>query len=186
MHSRTSARPQKHSSHVTLTSPVLQASHGNGYVPSKSYGYVPGGRPAPEPPTVLGPEKNFWKFARGNSLTDEVTETWVDALARSYHNPNVFVREALGITPEDWQARAMDAVAKHDRVSIRSGHGIGKTALQSWLVWWFLCTRLRCKVPVSANSQDQLRDTIWPEIARWHHKLPEELLTSCSRQNKHR
>ena len=31
-------------------------------------------------------------------------------------------------------------------------------------------------MPVAANSQDQLRDTIWPEIGKWHRQLPEDLL----------
>jgi hypothetical protein len=42
-------------------------------------------------------------------------------------------------------------------------------------VLWFLLTHQNCKVPVAANSQDQLRDTIWPEIAKWHRQLPEPL-----------
>ena len=32
---------------------------------------------------------------------------------------------------------------------------------------WFLYTHKNSKIPVAANSQDQLRDTIWPEIAKW-------------------
>jgi hypothetical protein len=79
------------------------------------------------------------------------------------------------VTPEPWQAKALEAVGQHDRVSIRSGHGVGKTTLQAWLVLWFLLTRQNCKVPVAANSQDQLRDTIWPEIAKWHRQLPDAL-----------
>jgi glycine/D-amino acid oxidase-like deaminating enzyme len=46
----------------------------------------------------------------------------------------VFVTEVLGIQPEKWQAEALMNVAKHDRVTIRSGHGIGKTAFESCLV----------------------------------------------------
>jgi hypothetical protein len=42
-------------------------------------------------------------------------------------------------------------------------------------VLWFLLTHQNCKVPVAANSQDQLRDTIWPEIAKWHRQLPDAL-----------
>ncbi len=71
--------------------------------------------------------------------------------------------------------RGLEAVGKHDRVSIRSGHGVGKTTLQAWLVLWFLLTHQNCKVPVAANSQDQLRDTIWPEIAKWQRQLPDAL-----------
>jgi hypothetical protein len=81
---------------------------------------------------------------------------------RSRNQPLLFVTDVLGVTPEPWQAAALKAVGKHDRVSIRSGHGVGKTTLQAWLVLWFLLTRKNCKIPVAANSQGQLRDTIWP------------------------
>jgi hypothetical protein len=96
---------------------------------------------------------------------------------RSKNRPLLFVTDVLGATPEPWQAAALKAVGQHDRVSIRSGHGVGKTTLQAWLVLWFLLTRKNCKVPVAANSQDQLRDTIWPEIAKWHRQLPDALRT---------
>jgi hypothetical protein len=52
---------------------------------------------------------------------------------------------------------------------------VGKTTLEAWLILWFLLTRQNCKVPVAANSQDQLRDTIWPEIGKWHRQLPDAL-----------
>jgi phage terminase large subunit len=94
---------------------------------------------------------------------------------RSKNRPLLFVTDVLGATPEPWQVEALEAVGRHDRVSIRSGHGVGKTTLQAWLVLWFLLTRKNCKVPVAANSQDQLRDTIWPEIAKWHRQLPQAL-----------
>src|SRR5262249_61616646 len=76
---------------------------------------------------------------------------------------------------EAWEALALEAVGRHDRVSIRSGHGVGKTTFESWLILWFLLTRQNCKIPVAANSQDQLRDTIWPEIGKWHRQLPDAL-----------
>ena len=94
---------------------------------------------------------------------------------RSRSNPLLFVTDVLGAEPEPWQEQALEAVGKHDRVSIRSGHGVGKTTLEAWLILWFLLTRKNCKIPVAANSQDQLRDTIWPEIAKWHRQLPEPL-----------
>jgi phage terminase large subunit len=60
-------------------------------------------------------------------------------------------------------------------VSIRAGHGVGKTALEAWTVLWFMLTRTDFKIPITANSQDQLRDVVWPELRLWHRKLPEEL-----------
>jgi phage terminase large subunit len=102
-------------------------------------------------------------------------KNWQTAWMRSRNNPLVFVTDVLGATPEPWQAEALQAVGQHDRVSIRSGHGVGKTTLEAWLILWFLLTRQNCKIPVAANSQDQLRDTIWPEIGKWHRQLPEAL-----------
>ena len=33
----------------------------------------------------------------------------------------------------------------------------------------------KLQIFLAANSQDQLRDTIWPEIAKWHWQLPDAL-----------
>ena len=100
---------------------------------------------------------------------------WERSWLKSKDNPLIFVRDVLGATAEPWQAEALEAVGRHDRVSIRSGHGVGKTTFESWLILWFLLTRKNCKIPVAANSQDQLRDTIWPEIGKWHRQLPDAL-----------
>lgn len=96
----------------------------------------------------------------------ETVETW----ARS---PLAFVTEALSADPEPWQAQVLSDI-EHGarRIAIRAGHGVGKTALESWIVLWFLLFRRPCKIPVTANSQDQLRDVVWAEIARWHRQLP--------------
>ena len=64
---------------------------------------------------------------------------WQRSWLNSRSNPLIFVTDVLGVTPEPWQAEALEAVGKHDRVSIRSGHGVGKTTLQAWLV---LCSCL--------------------------------------------
>src|SRR6478672_11108613 len=81
-----------------------------------------------------------------------MTAPWQRCWLKSKDNPLIFVRDVLGATPEPWQAEALEAVGKHDRVSIRSGHGVGKTTFESWLILWFLLTRKNCKIPVAANS----------------------------------
>ena len=113
---------------------------------------------------------NLWR-----RISDGLGEELADSLDAEQEHPLLFVTDVLGAKPEPWQAAALEAVGKHDRVSIRSGHGVGKTTLEAWLILWFLLTRQNCKVPVAANSQDQLRDTIWPEIGKWHRQLPDAL-----------
>jgi phage terminase large subunit len=70
----------------------------------------------------------------------------------------------------------MDAIgAGERRIAIRAGHGVGKSTLEAWLILWYVLTRFPCKIPVTANSQDQLRDVVWAEIGKWFRKLPEPL-----------
>lgn len=106
----------------------------------------------------------------------EVLPRWQIAWLKSRNDPLLFVTDVLGVeAPEPWQCQALDEIGQYDRVSIRSGHGVGKTTLFAWLVLWFLLTRCDAKIPVTANSQDQLRDTVWPEIAKWWRRLPPPL-----------
>lgn len=86
-----------------------------------------------------------------------------------------FATEALQATPEPWQAEALTLLGEHDRLSVRAGHGVGKTAVLAWAVLWFMTTRLHFKIPITANNQDQLRDIVWPEIRKWHARMPDAL-----------
>ena len=36
-------------------------------------------------------------------------------------------------------------------------------------------TRYPYKIPITANSQDQLRDVVWPELRKWAGQLPEDM-----------
>lgn len=60
-------------------------------------------------------------------------------------------------------------------VAIRSGHGVGKTALECWCILKFALTHIPFRIPVVANSQDQLRDVVWPELKMWADRLPDFL-----------
>lgn len=82
-------------------------------------------------------------------------------------NPVDFVKEQIGVTPDDWQGDALNALAVHDRVAVRSGHGVGKTSFQSWAILWFMFTRPHVRVPCTAPGRPQLQDILWPEIAKW-------------------
>jgi hypothetical protein len=95
------------------------------------------------------------------------------AIEKLRESPALFVEEVLGATPQKWQRKALDAIAKHDKVAIKSGHGVGKTAFESWTVLWWLLTHYPCKAAVTANSAHQLSDVLWTEIDRWARNMPE-------------
>ena len=103
-------------------------------------------------------------------MTDNLT---TDLLVKIHADPVFFVENILQAEPQWWQASALRAVASHDRVSIKSGHGVGKTAFQSWLVLWWLFSHYPCKVAITANTAHQLSDVLWSEIDKWARKLPD-------------
>lgn len=101
-------------------------------------------------------------------------EAWQQKVLEWKNSPLLFVTEALRATPEVWQADVLKSIAGGKRrIAIRAGHGVGKSALESWVILWYLLFFRPCKIPVTANSQDQLRDVVWAEIARWHRELPD-------------
>lgn len=88
----------------------------------------------------------------------------------------LFVAEVLGATPEPYQEDLLRAVARGDRkISVRSGHGTGKSTALSWAMLWFLLFRYPCKVVVTAPTTAQLYDALFAELRRWINELPEVL-----------
>ena len=91
-------------------------------------------------------------------------------------DPVRFVTDVLGANPEPQQLEALIAFRDHTHVAIRAAHDQGKTALLAWIAWYFMTTHMPCKIPVAANTQDQLRDVTWSELMKWGRLLPPALL----------
>jgi len=67
----------------------------------------------------------------------------------------------------------LNAVARGERkISIRSGHGVGKSTGGSWAMLWYLLTRYPVKVVVTAPTSSQLYDALFAELKRWVKELP--------------
>lgn len=56
-------------------------------------------------------------------------------------NPVDFVEDIIRAKPDPNQRDILNSIAKYPMTSVRSGHGIGKSAVESWAVIWFLATR---------------------------------------------
>ena len=61
------------------------------------------------------------------------------------------------------------------KISIRSGHGVGKSTTASWAMLWFLLTRYPVKVVVTAPTSAQLYDALFAELKRWVKELPQPI-----------
>jgi hypothetical protein len=96
------------------------------------------------------------------------------AIGHYARTPNAFWREILGIEPDPWQEEANRALAHgHTRISIRSGHGVGKSTWLAGTLAWFVNTRAPVKVGVTAPSAAQLFDALWAETRAMFNRLPQ-------------
>ena len=59
------------------------------------------------------------------------------------------------------------------KISIASGHGIGKSTILAMLILWFLFCYMESKVPCTAPTQSQMYDVLWAEIQKWILRMPE-------------
>lgn len=100
----------------------------------------------------------------------ELAEPYASRFNAKY-GPSTWACEFLDQLGEEIKKRKFDG--KHSvtpvRFSTASGHGIGKSAMVSWLILFILDTRPFSKGVVTANTSDQLRTKTWSEMAKWHH-----------------
>ena len=91
-------------------------------------------------------------------------------------DPVLFVKEVLGAEPYDYQSEFLNAISYGERkMSVRSGHGTGKSTSASWAMLWFLLLRFPNKVVVTAPTSSQLFDALFAELKRWINELPPHL-----------
>lgn len=100
-------------------------------------------------------------------MNNNIMEALVDVLDVYWDDPVAFAEDMLDFKPDDKQAAIMMDVASYPKTSVRSGQGVGKTALEAVLVIWFLCCRPNPRVVATAPTRQQLYDVLWAEIAKW-------------------
>lgn len=91
-------------------------------------------------------------------------------LKRWEHDPVRFADEALRLETWDRQAEIMRAVDAHPRVSVRSGHKIGKSTSAAGLALWWVNTRPRATVVMTSASYRQVKGILWKELRRLYHE----------------
>ena len=98
--------------------------------------------------------------------------------------PALFASEALGIPSEwdperregvlPWQWEASHLLVSRRRLSVRSGHSVGKSAFLSWCILWFHTCYFPAKGGCTAPTATQMSDVLWAELSLWHRRLKEK------------
>jgi hypothetical protein len=86
-----------------------------------------------------------------------------------FDGPDQWQREFLTWLGEEIRTRKFDGqhAVEPIRAAVSSGHGIGKSTLQAWLVDWITSTRPYCRGTVTANTSTQLDTKTWAAIIYW-------------------
>lgn len=107
-----------------------------------------------------------------------VTPILLEPRAIRYYgeHPIDYVKEVIGATPDDNQGPILESCAANQLTSVRSGHGIGKSAVESWVIKWFMYSRPFPKVPCTAPTKHQLHDILWAELNKWNRQSADGLL----------
>ena len=89
---------------------------------------------------------------------------------RCKYGPDQWACEFLDDLGTEIKKRAFDGrtTVEPIRFTTASGHGIGKSALVSWLIKFILDTRPFSKGVVTANTGEQLRTKTWAELGKWN------------------
>ena len=105
--------------------------------------------------------------------------TFVDFIEAYTGDPVGFVREVLQATPLPWQEDFLRAIARGERrISVRAGHGVGKSTVCSWALIWHMTCRYPQKAVVTAPTSAQLYDALYAELRSWINRLPPALRDS--------
>ena len=120
------------------------------------------------------------------SGSDQQTEELVEWVKSCKYDLGKFIREGFkwgegqlseSDGPDDWQLEYLDEFSQQlkikekeggpVRMAVASGHGIGKSALVSWIVLAYMSTRPDALITVTANTERQLKYKTWRELAKW-------------------
>lgn len=102
---------------------------------------------------------------------------FVQFLRKYRGRPGLFVKEVLSATPLKWQNELLEeiCVKRTRRLSVRSGHGVGKTTALAWAMLHTLMFNGETKIIATAPAAGTLFDGLMAEVKMWITHLPDYL-----------
>ena len=94
-------------------------------------------------------------------------------LSRGMLTFNAFCRDVIQVEPTWQQQQFIDAWDDgHRDITVRSGHGPGKSTVLGWFVVFYLLSYKDALVPITGSAFDQVKKTLWKEVTRAYRRLP--------------
>lgn len=121
---------------------------------------------------------------RDSELKDFAAECYYDPLKwvlgiYPWGKPGTFLAEEEG--PDEWQCEVLIAIGQElllvdtgrhitnaAQIAVGAAHGVGKTALEAWVIQFWLSTRRSPAMNCTAGTDTQLKTKLWRELNKWH------------------
>lgn len=100
-------------------------------------------------------------------MTTNLKRTAKELLQR-WSDPVVYAHDVHGLWCWDKQAEILRACANHPRVSVSSGHKIGKSVSAALLAHWWIQTKKNSLVVFTSSTDRQVRKILWKEFSKLH------------------
>lgn len=137
---------------------------------------------------VPQPVKEEYKdrFAIGLLLAGKNWDKFCSTVRKSWFED---YQEGLHLT---WQqslvCHGVDKGLKGDvpmRISIVSGHGIGKSMIVSILILWFMFVHPDCQIACTSPGKEQMYDVLWKELKKWIDRMPKGMAEMYQWESSH-
>ena len=103
-------------------------------------------------------------------------QIWKDFVQRYRPDPVLFAEEMLKIELQNHQKQVLEWIRDGERrISLRSGHGVGKSCLLAIIMVWHTLLKFPQKTLATAPTKPQLNDALASECKKWFKALPEPL-----------
>ncbi|MEG8099534.1 terminase large subunit domain-containing protein [Candidatus Liberibacter brunswickensis] len=89
-----------------------------------------------------------------------------------FSGPHPWQLDFMGAVDESCIANLNNPNPEVFKGAISAGRGIGKTTLNAWMMLWLMSTRPGMSILCLANSETQLKTTLWAEVSKWLSMLP--------------
>jgi hypothetical protein len=105
------------------------------------------------------------------------TNAFLRFASEYYHRPVEFAANVLGLDLSRQQRELVEDIVDPEKrlISVRSGHGTGKSTSLAVATVHFACTRHPWKIVQTAPTSSQLWDALWPETISMFQRLPAAL-----------
>ena len=91
---------------------------------------------------------------------EQVKQNWFDEYKEGHH---LTWQQSLALYGVDKAIKGECSA----RISIVSGHGIGKSMMLSVLILWFLFVHPDCQIGCTSPGKEQMYDVLWKELKKW-------------------